>query len=194
MGSYYKAQLNDFVASLNVKADIVLDIGGAQNPIEGRTDGWEVKDYKIVDLAVPHVTKQQPDLIWDMNQAEPTDARVKEYFGQVDQVYCLGVFDYVINPNIAMDNLKKLLKPDGFAWVEFPFVYAHHEPVMDEGCRYSEGCINRLANQAGLKITETIRKMERSGLLRRWYSEEGQRMSPNYKYHGVTGFIVRLER
>lgn len=192
MGSYYKQQLNDFVASLNVKADVVLDIGGAQNPIKGRTSGWEVEDYKIVDLETPHVTKQPPDLVQDMNF--PLDKQMEEHVFKADVIFCLGVFDYVINPNVAMNNIYWLLKYSGYAWVEFPFVYATHEPVWDEGCRYSEGCINRLADQAGLKITETIRKMERSGLLRRWYSEEGQRMSPNYKWHGVTGFIMRLEK
>lgn len=194
MGSYYKQQLNDFVAGLDVKAKIVLDIGGAQNPIKGRTAGWEVEDYKVVDLEVPHVEKQKPDIVWDMNLANPKLLDDSWNFGRVDLIFMLGVMDYVINPNIAMQNVYDLLKPGGSAWVEFPFAYAHHEPVRDEGCRYSEGCINRLADQAGLKITETIRKMERSGLLRRWYSEEGQRMSANYKYHGVTGFIVRLEK
>lgn len=201
MGSYYKQQLNDFVAGLDVKAKIVLDIGGAQNPIKGRTAGWEVEDYKVVDLEVPHVEKQKPDIVWDMNNEVWVQTRadhalevVVNYENKVDLIFMLGVMDYVINPNIAMRNIYHLLKDGGTAWVEFPFAYAHHEPVRDEGCRYSEGCINRLADQAGLKITETIRKMERSGLLRRWYSEEGQRMSPNYKWHGVTGFIVKLEK
>lgn len=187
MGSYYKQQLNDFVASQDVKADFVYDIGGAQHPIKGRTASWDVKEYKIVDLKVPHVELQHPDIEQDMNEVwdDPFPA---------DLIYCLGVSDYIINPNIFMANISNALAEHGTAWVEFPFAYAHHNPVDDEGCRYSEGCIKRLAKQANLEIVEIIRKMERSGLLRQWYSVEGQRAARDYPYHGVTGFIVRFTK
>lgn len=191
MGSFYKQQLNDWKRTLNVKADVVFDIGGAQDPIKGMTADWQVKDYKIIDLAVPHVLKQKPDYIGDMNHPLPKSSPCYE---AADLIFMLGVMDYVINPNIAMENIYKMLKSGGTAWVEFPFAYAHHEPLMEEGCRYSEGCINRLAKQANLEIVEIIRKMEVSGLLRQWYSAEGQRMAKNYPYHGVTGFIVKFTK
>lgn len=194
MSSYYKQFLNEWKATLDVKADTVFDIGGAQDPIKGKTKSWDVKDYKIVDLAVPHVETVKPDIVWDMNNPVPSSHKHFNDLYQADLIFMLGVMDYVINPNVAMQNVHEMLKPDGTAWVEFPFAYAHHEPLMEEGCRYSEGCINRLANQAGLEIVEVIRKMERSGLLKRWYAEEGQRMARDYPYHGVTGFIVKFKR
>lgn len=192
MGSYYKQQLNDWKATLDVKADVVFDIGGAQDPIKGMTKSWDVKDYKIVDLEVPHVEKQKPDIDQDMNLE--LKGHILQYHHEVDLIFMLGVMDYVINPNIAMANINLLLKDNGTAWVEFPFAYAHHEPLMEEGCRYSEGCINRLTKQAGLEIVEIIRKMERSGLLRQWYAAEGQRTARDYSYHGVTGFIVKFKK
>lgn len=188
MGSYYKKVLNDWKATLEVKADVVLDIGGAQDPIKGMTKSWDVKDYKIVDLQIPHVEKVAPDIVQDMN--DPWIGELET----ADLIFCLGVSDYIINPNIFMQNIYDALKPSGTAWVEFPFNYATHEPVMQEGCRYSEGCITRLADQASLKIVDMIRKMERSGLLRQWYSAEGQRAAKSYPYHGVTGFIVRFTK
>lgn len=198
MGSFYKQQLNEWKATLDVKANTVFDIGGAQSPIKGMTKSWEVEDYQIIDLKVPHSEAPAPDIAWDMNDDLIDKIRdleqVAKVFDGADIVFCLGVFDYVINPNIAMNNLKIMMKDDGYAWVEFPFAYAHHEPIMDEGCRYSEGCINRLAKQAGLKITDMIRKMERSGLLRQWYAVEGQRAARAYEHHGVTGFIVKFEK
>lgn len=201
MGSYYKQQLNDWKRTLDVKADVVFDIGGAQDPIKGMTNSWDVKDYKIIDLAQPHVEKQRPDIEWDMNDDlfiggynDEYDPIYSEVEKKADLIFCLGVFDYVIEPGIAMRNINRMLKPNGIAWVEFPFAYAHHEPLMEEGCRYSEGCINRLAKQAGLEIVGIIRKMEVTGGLVRWYSEERQRMAKNYPYHGVTGFIVQFKK
>lgn len=186
MGSYYKKQLNDFVSAQNVKAKRLYDIGGAQHPIKGRTASWDVEDYRIIDLAVPHVEIQHPDIEHDMN---------KTWVGmeQADVIYCLGVSDYIINPNIFMDNIQKMMTDDGFAWVEFPFVYPIHNPVDDEGCRYSEGCIRRLAKQAGLKIQEIIYKRPLPGnrLLLDFYSADGMRAARGVD-HNVTGYIVRM--
>lgn len=192
MPSVYKQQLNDWVSELDVKANLVIDIGGSQSPIKGRTRTWEVQEYKIMDLEVPHVEKQRPDIIQDMNQQLSWDHHY--YFEQADLIFCLGVFDYVINPNIAMENIYTLLSREGSAWVEFPFVYAHHEPLYEEGCRYSEGCIFRLAEQAHLMIVELIRKPAGNDHLIRFYQEDGHRMSKNYRYHDTTGFIVRLQK
>lgn len=188
VGSYYKQQLNDFVADQEVKADTVFDIGGAQNPIKGRTASWEVKDYKIIDLAVPHVEAQHPDIEHDMNKPWVGN-------GKADLIYCLGVSDYIINPNIFMDNIYKMLDIDGVAWVEFPFVYPIHNPVDDEGCRYSEGCIRRLAKQANLKIDGIIYKRPKPGnqLLLAFYSQDGMRAARGVD-HNVTGYIVRFTK
>lgn len=200
MGSWYKQQLNEWKATLDVKADTVFDIGGAQDPIKGMTKSWAVDNYRIVDLELPHVQKVKPDFTQDMNE-EIYDKNYgirngsipDDFMGNVDLIFMLGVMDYVINPNIAMENIATLLKDDGEAWIEWPFNYATHEPVDQEGCRYSEGCVLRLVDQAGLKVTEMIRKMERSGLLRQWYAAEGQRAAKSYPYHGVTGFITKVE-
>lgn len=196
MGSVYKRQLNEWKATLDVEANVVLDIGGAQSPIKGMTRSWNVRDYKIIDLEIPHVQEQAPDLIHDMNEpfVRQLNYPLAQYKNKADIIFCLGVFDYIINPNIAMETISKLLAPNGYAWIEWPFNYATHEPVQDEGCRYSEGCVLRLVKQSGLRVTDMIRKMEESGLLRQWYAAEGQRAAKSYPYHGVTGFITRVER
>lgn len=192
MGSWYKQQLNEWKATLDVKADKVFDIGGSQSPIKGMTKTWDVGNYWIVDLKDPHVQVEAPDIVQDMNL--PLNFPSDSHYGDVDLIFMLGVMDYVINPNIAMENIATLLKDDGYAWIEWPFNYATHEPVDQEGCRYSEGCVMRLLDQAGLELVEMIRKMERSGLLRQWYAAEGQRAARSYPYHGVTGFITKVKK
>lgn len=186
MGSYYKKQLNDFVASQHVKAKLLYDIGGSQSPIKGRTASWEVEEYKIIDLNEPHVEVQHPDIHHDMNT---------EWQGekQADVIYCLGVSDYIINPNIFMDNIKRMLSDNGYAWVEWPFIYAHHNPIDDEGCRYSHGCIKRLAKQANLEIVEWIWKRPNPSnpYLLNFFSADGMRTAKGFD-HNVTGFITKL--
>lgn len=196
MGSFYKKQLNDWKATLDVKADVVFDIGGAQDPIKGKTRSWDAKDYKIVDLAEPHVTLQRPDIVHDMNNYWPRElVREVNHRSSVDLIFMLGVMDYVINPNIAMDNVHFLLQPNGTAWIEFPFIYPIHNPVDDEGCRYSEGCIRRLAKQADLNIEEIIYKRPAPGnnLLLQFYSADGMRAAKGVD-HNVTGYICRFSK
>lgn len=192
MGSVYKEQLNDWVSKQEVRADLVLDIGGAQSPIKDRTRTWEVSEYYIVDLEEPHSNSPKPDIVQDMNHTLKGD--IEKYRSNTDLIFMLGVMDYVINPNIAMQNIYELLSDSGAAWIEWPFVYATHEPIMYEGLRYSEGCINRLCKQAGLGIVEIIRKMEQGSFLRQFYAAERMRAAKNYPYHGVTGFITKVTR
>lgn len=189
MGSYYKQQLNEWKATLDVKADVVYDIGGAQDPIKGKTNTWDVKEYKIVDLPVPHIEKVHPDIEQDMNEVWYS------YPEKADLIFCLGVSDYIINPNIFMQNIYNALRGNGTAWVEFPFVYPIHQPIDDEGCRYSEGCIRRLAKQAGLKIEEIIYKRPKpdNPFLTHFYKVDGMRMADGVD-HNVTGYIVRFTR
>lgn len=194
MGSYYKQQLNEFVSNQDVNANILFDIGGAQHPIKGRTKSWNVKDYQIVDLETPHVLVQKPDIVHDMNkEAWMNNTIPKKYLGWVSVIYMLGVMDYVINPNIAMSNIRYLLDKGGIAWVEFPFVYPIHNPIDDEGCRYSLGCIKRLTNQSGLKIEEIIYKRPKPGnnYLLQFYAEDGMRAAREVD-HNVTGYICKL--
>lgn len=188
MGSFYKSQLNDWKKTLDVKAHTVFDIGGAQDPMKGMTNTWEVEDYKIIDLAVPHVEKVRPDIEHDMNKPWVGNSKA-------DLILCLGVSDYIINPNIFMDNIAKMLADDGTAWVEFPFVYPIHNPKDDEGCRYSEGCIRRLAKQANLNIEEIIYKRPKpdNPYLLKFYNYDGMRAARDVD-HNVTGYIVRFTR
>lgn len=192
MGSLYKRQLNEFVSGLEIDADVVLDWGGAQSPIKGRTKEWNVAFYRIVDLDVPHSNSPKPDIAQDANQ--PLSGDILEYLGKTDVLIALGLMDYVINPNVALDSMARLLTDGGYAWVEWPLFYCHHNPIEDEGCRYSEGCVKRLVAQAGLTIETMIRKPAGNGHLVQFFREDGQRMSRDYPYHDTVGFITKLRK
>ncbi|MDD4761552.1 MAG: class I SAM-dependent methyltransferase [Candidatus Pacebacteria bacterium] len=44
-----------------------------------------------------------------------------------DSVLCLEVFEYLKNIDKALKEIKRILKPSGFALISFPFLYHEHE-------------------------------------------------------------------
>ena len=67
MSSLSRQQLEKYINELEIDTDRVLDIGGCQLPIKGRTKKWSVNEYLFLDLETPHVSKVQPDLVADIN-------------------------------------------------------------------------------------------------------------------------------
>lgn len=183
MASVYKQQLLDWVAQLDVKADTVVDIGGSQDPIKGRTKSWDVNNYLIYDLDSPHYTKQPPDKIYDLQ---------KSHWGndvEADMVFCLEVFDYIRDPILAFENIRRLMV--GEAWISFPFLYPHHNPIDQEGLRYTEPAIRYYGERFSMPVKEIIYRRANSMKLLEYYSEDGFRSAKEYD-HGVIGYIVRF--
>lgn len=181
--SFYRKQLEDWLQGLDVKADVVLDIGGSQLPAKGRTRSWNVKEYEILDL---------PRYNLDVDQTQLGDTL--KYRESADTIFCLEVFEYLIKPSVALGNIEWLLKPGGRAYVTFAFAYPHHNELEMDSLRYTEPGIKRLAEAVGLKITNTWYRRDASGLLTAFYSKDGMRMAKEYPNHNVTGFIVEFTK
>lgn len=179
--SYYREQLESFLSELDVKADTVLDIGGAQGEVKGRVKSWEVEDYQVLDL--PSFDIQKPSM------AKAVSKKTK-----ADIIFCLEVFEYLIIPHKAFKSIKILLNKGGKAYVTFPLCYPHHNELELDSLRYTEPGIKRLADTAGLKITNTWYRRDKSGLLKTFYSTDGMRMAKQYPNHDVTGFIMELTK
>lgn len=186
MSSSYRMELDRWLAELDVEAGIVLDIGGAQLPVKGRTKSWKVNEYKIADLPQPHADSPQPDIELDLNTAI-----IDEEFEGYDLIFCLEVFDYVYDPLMAMRKISYLLK--GTAWVTFPAFYPHHQPIEDDALRYMEGGIKKLAEAAGLKIVQIIKRRPETNLLEQFYRAERMRAAKHFD-HAVTGYIVEFQK
>lgn len=178
--SFYRQQLEDWLKTLDVKANVVLDIGGKQGEVKGRTKSWEVKDYKVLDL--PEYNVELASLIQDLNQPE------------ADLIFCLEVFEYLINPLSALGNIAFLLKDGGKAYITFAFIYPYHaEPELDS-LRYTENGIHRLAENVGLTVTNTWYRVDQSGLLQAFYSKDGMHPFKGYPHHDATGFILEMTK
>jgi 2-polyprenyl-3-methyl-5-hydroxy-6-metoxy-1,4-benzoquinol methylase len=173
--SYYRIQLENFLRTLDITADTVLDVGGGQNPIKSRTKTWKVNNYQILDL---------PQFNLDEPFSYPTKA---------DIVFCLEVFEYLIVPTVAMKNICNLLKPQGVAYVSFPLIYPVHQEIERDSLRYTLTGVRRMADYAGLKILDTTYRRTKTGTLIQYYAEDGMKQAKKYD-HNVTGYIVKFEK
>lgn len=186
MSSSYRQGLEYWLKTIDVEAENVLDIGGSQNPTKGRTNTWNVKNYKIADLKKPHVNSPKPDIIIDMNEEV-------DFYDEYDVIFCLEVFEYVWNPVAAFDNIYDLLAENGIAYVSFPFVYPMHEPIDDDSLRYTLPGIERLANFSGLKIAKITTRIPETDLLLQFYSAERMRPAKGVD-HNVMGWFAEFTR
>lgn len=190
MSSSYRMELDRWLSQLDVSADTVLDLGGAQLPVKGRTKSWDVRTCLTADLPQPHASSPAPDIPIDLNN--PAIAPLP-YYESFDLVFCLEVFDYIYQPFIALNVIKAWMKPGGTAWVTFPSFYPTHQPIEDDALRYMEGGIRKLAAAAGLTIQQMIKRRPESQLLDAFYRTERMRAAKHYD-HEFTGWIVEFTK
>ena len=158
--SYYRNQLEDWLKSIDVKADRVLDVGGGINSIKGRTKSWEVKEYKILDNEVEKdKMKVETDIITDLNENIERGQFSLSKFNDLkknkfDIAFCLEVMEYIWNPIVAFNNLNYLIKKGGILYISFPWNYPLHNPSGFDYLRYSENMIKKLAEKVGFEILE----------------------------------------
>lgn len=192
MSSSYRMELDKWLSQLDVKADRVLDIGGAQLPLPKRVKSWDVGQYIIADLAKPHADSPKPDVELDLNLGIHRERWRADYWG-FDLIFCLEVFDYIYDPITAFLTIKNLLSENGSAWVSFPSFYPHHNPIKEDALRYMEGGIRKLAEASGLTIKQMIKRQPETDLINRLWITERMRAAKHYD-HLVTGFIVEFTR
>jgi SAM-dependent methyltransferase len=186
MSSSYRNSLNEWLSSLDVSANRVLDIGGSQEKVKDRVKSWDVKEYLIADLPNPHKDSPKPDIEMDLNK--PFNGLDK-----YDLVFCLEVFDYIYDPLTAFKNISKILEIGGTAWVSFPSIYPLHQPVEDDALRYMPGGIQKLANASDLELVQMIKRRPETNLWERFYRTERMRAA-KHEDHNFTGFIVEFRK
>ena len=139
--SFYREQLEKYLATVDVNVDTVLDLGGGHKPVQGRTKSWKVKNYFILDL---------PEYDLDFHI---------DFKHKADMIFCLEVFEYLLNPLQGMNNIANLLNKGGKAIVSFPLVYPVHNEVEKDSLRFTLSGIRRICTKAGLTVSKvTYRK------------------------------------
>lgn len=174
--SYYRQQLEDYLKTLEVNYPSVVDVGGAQKPVKGRTKTWNVKEYDIID-------KDDYDL----------DVLQKDCIKKYDAIFCLEVFEYLIEPVVAMKNLSNLMINGGYLLATFQFVYPVHNEIEFDSLRYTLSGVKRISEKADLKIKKVIERKAKTPTLVKYFSEDGMRSAKGIN-HSVTGYIVEFTK
>lgn len=187
--SYYREQLESWLSLIDVSAHSVLDIGGSANPVSKRVGSFNVKESHILDNNNEvdfHDKWSKPDILWDLNETLSNP----NYKYKYDVIFCLEVFEYIYNPVTALKNILFLLKKGGEAYISFPFVYPHHNPVESDSLRYTEFGVNKLLKVTGFSEWLTATRVDKSGKLQEFYAADGMRPAKEYTDHSVTGFLI----
>ena len=152
--SYFREQLEKWLATLKINADVLIDIGGGAKPVLPRLGSRDVCKYVIMDNCVePENLEgiQKHDFVeFDINY-DLLSQRINPKNYQADVIFCLEVFEYVFDPLQAMHNIADMLKDSGVAYISFPFVYPMHEPIEYDYLRYTSRGVQKLAESVGLR-------------------------------------------
>lgn len=186
--SFYREQLETWLKDIEVKADLVIDIGGASNPVSKRIKNWDVKEYIVLDLAIE--TPKTDFVKYDLNEDGIPMINNKYLVEKADVVFCLELYEYVYNTVQATRNLWSMLKKGGIAYITFPFVYPFHEPKQIDFLRYTQRGVEKLLELANFSHWEINARIDRSKILQSFYKADGMHPVKNYN-HNVTGFLVK---
>jgi len=171
-----RIQLEEWLQTLEIEAETVVDVGGKQLPAKGRVRSWQVKQYDLVDL--PEYDLNRP---WDL----------KEIY---DAAFCLEVFEYIYNPMQAVTNLYNLLKSGGELYASFHFVYPHHSGKKTDYLRYTRWGVDKLFQEVGFRTWDTRpRYFKTPSLMRQVYADEDMIGNHNNhgKLHSEQGYLVK---
>lgn len=127
----------------------VLDIGAADRWIESKLP----RSAEYMALDYPSTGRDlygsRPDVFGD-------GARLPFVDGCLDGVLCLEVLEHVPEPESVLQEIIRVLKPGGKAWISMPFLYPLHDAPFDFQ-RFTEYGLRRSMRRAGLEVT-SLRK------------------------------------
>lgn len=182
--SYYRTQLEDFLGMLDVKCHRVYDVGGVQGEVKSRVKTWDVKDYRVLDL--PEFDLQED---WSHKHF-----LLKE---QANIVFCLEVFEYLIDPLQAIKNISFILKDNATtkskAYISVPLIYPVHNEIELDALRYTENGFRRLCKAAQLDVTAVWYRRPVNDLLSAYYGSDGMKAAKGVD-HKVTGYIFEVTK
>lgn len=105
---------------------VIIDIGGGLRIDGARNNRFDKKnewlneylpkvDYKVLDK----VADYHPDIVGDIHNLPLADS-------SVDAILCIAVLEHVEEPQKAMREVYRALKPGGYCFIYVPFLYYYH--------------------------------------------------------------------
>ncbi|MGA8216487.1 MAG: methyltransferase domain-containing protein [Candidatus Sulfotelmatobacter sp.] len=172
--SFFREQLETWLAKIDVDAHAVLDAGGGARPVKNRVRSWNVSEYVILDNRL-QPQKTEPTIIADLNKSFSCEngPDAMDRIGTFDVVFCLEVMECIWNPLKALENLNLLLQKGGRLYISFPFVYPMHYPAGHDFMRYTQEGVHKLLLESGFEVNDvSVRRIRNEKLLAAAYAAD----------------------
>lgn len=188
MASLSREQLEKWLKTIEVKGS-VLDIGGGQKSLKGRTKSFDPSDYIVMDRDISFT----PDVEWDINVPKKFEELFPERKNKFDQIFCIEVSEYFVNPVTCILNMSDWLTEFGEVNVSFHLSYPLHKPDGADMLRYTKNWIEKVFKEYGFKKLDITNRVATEGLdlLRAFNATEKMK---SYKDEEVIGYLVRARK
>ncbi len=204
--SITRIQLNNWLSSISINTNKVLEIGAGKNPVIQRVNKWKTKEYKTLDNNQQGMCN--PDFEIDLNSLMWSDTKgwvsknhnyqraLKEVLKYKPNIlFCLEVMEYLYKPETILKFFYDILLPKGILYISFHFIYPVHEPYEYDSLRYTEQGVINLLKEAGFKriyITKRIATKGRESLKRFFYLER-MHQSKSKKVDVIGNFVKAIK-
>jgi len=183
--SYTRIQLNDWLKTISVDVDRVLEVGASLNPVITKVKSWKVTQYKTLDNNLE--VECNPDfpldlnlLVWSDKKGWMTKVKGKQttlnkalrYKPQV--LFCLEVMEYIYKPETVLKFFHDVLAPGGILYISFHTIYPIHKPKEYDSLRFTKWGIMRLLKDVGFTSLEITPRAATKGRdsLRNFFKNE----------------------
>jgi hypothetical protein len=188
--SMTRLQLEEWLKTIEINADRLLDVGGTKKLARNRLKKCTCNEYKVLDTEGP------ADYYWDINYSKSRE----ELFGDDrgwDAIFCLELSEYLWDPVSALSNLTNCLNERGRLFMSFHFIYPIHDMPGTDMLRFTRYWIANTFDRLGyrnVKIRPRAISETGASLLERFYYCEGMRanldetlMDTGYLVEGTKG-------
>lgn len=183
----------------------VIDIGGGLRILREKNNRYDPNnewirpylsrvDYKIMDP----VDDYKPDIIGDIHNLPFID-------DSQDAVICLAVLEHVENPVRGWQEIYRVLKPGGYAFIYVPFLYYYHAErgYYCDYWRFTKDAVEMLSSPFSSSEIEPVRgafetwiKLSPLGRIKflypLWYLVD--KISGKLNSSQVSGYYIFLEK
>ena len=124
----------------------VVDVGcGQMKYQEILEQSTKMKEYVGVDFYESVGVK----IVADLNKELPIESN------QFDTAICVSVIEHLLEPQTALNETYRILKPGGYLLLSTPWIFPFHARPNDY-FRYSRKALNYMLEKAGFKIVENF--------------------------------------
>lgn len=172
----YKLECNMMKKFSQYMKGVVYDLGCGERPYESFVLK-NAKEYIGVDWSKT-LHDLKADLFFDLNEIFPLDSN------KIDTVMSISVMEHLYNPQLFLNEIYRILKPEGTLLLQVPFQWYIHEAPFDY-FRYTEYGLKYLIKNAGF---DDIFIEATSGFWISWI------LKINYIIYGVISIFPKIVR